>query len=379
VSEPGWGRGSLAALAALRRSVTALASASPRPEARLLWRELGNRLEAFEIFRRAARAAQAAGAGAGAVPAAPADTRQPHLAELVGRALSLERHRTVWTLEGLGYGHAERRAAGGAAPRDWLAADAAGLPASSLIAVHCGIGLSLARRRLAGSAGLPAAELRRELAGHLAACRELAPGHAPLLLEALGFIARLRFARRAGEVARELARLDAEAHACFWHGMGRALYFAPDRAAPWSSAPWRLIGALAREAPPGEPLDNALAGLAWGVTMVNLRHPRVLEEVLRRHAVPAAAAPAFAHGVSSAVLVWHDCSPDDPYLAAWRRHQPQPLGGEFASLWRRWVSGPAESALARGLRRARCEAGPGELFRLLSSAAAPAAPAAAAG
>ena len=238
----------------------------------------------------------------------------------------------------------------------------------SLIALHCGVGLSLARRRLAAIAAAPAAELRRGVAGHLADCRDLAPPvHAAALLETLGFIARLRLARRAAEVAGELARLDEEAHACFWHGWGRALYFLPGNAPPWAGTPRRLVAAVTREAPRGRERDNALAGLAWAVTMVNLRHPRVLEEHLRRQAAQDSGAAGFAHGVSSAVFAWHDLAPDDPLLASWRRHRPDPTGGELARLWRGQVSGPAEAALARGPGRQQCAGGLGELFRVRST------------
>jgi len=376
---------SLAALAALRRSVATLAAASPRPRGRLRWRELGNKLEAFEIFRHAEMQARSAG---GALP----------LAALVELAEDVVPYRRLWRLEGLGYGHAEERAAHAAhaaniaEPRGWLLAGAAELPAASLIALHCGIGLSLARRLLAASARAPAAELRRGLAAYVAGCRELAlPGHAAPLLEALGFIARLRLARRAGEVAEELARLDEEAHACFWHGLGRALYFLPRHAPPWPGTPRRLFAAVTREAPAGEGRENALAGLAWAVTLVNLRHPRVLEDLLASQPPWVAASPGFAHGIGAAVFVWHDCTPHDPYLAAWRRHRPEPAGGELARRWERQVSGPAERALAaaaavagavartcapgRGPDRFRRAVDLGELFRVRPGVAGPAGPA----
>ena len=366
------------ALTALRRSAVTLAAASPRPRGRLHWLELGNKLEAFEIFRRGEALARAAG------PALP-------LASLVERAGDLVPYGRVWMVEGLGYGHAEgraidaartaaraARAAGRPEPPGWLAAAATGLPAASLIALHCGVGLPLARRLLAASARSPAAELRRELAAYVARCRELAwPGHAAPLLEALGFIARLRLARRAGEVASELARLDEEAHACFWHGLGRALYFLPRHALPWAGTARRLFAALTLEAPAGEGRENALAGLAWAVTMVNLRHPQVLEKLLAGQPPWVAAAPGFAHGIASAVFVWHDGVPHDPSLAAWRRHRPEPAGSELARRWERQVSGPAEHALARagshGPERSRPARDVGDLFRVRPEAIAAAA------
>lgn len=374
------GRASVFALGALR-SATELAAATPGPDWRLRWRELGNKLEAFEIFRRAEQQARGGGRG---LP----------LAALVERARPLAGGRTIWLLEGLAYGRAESRAALAGGPQGRLAPGAAGaagtpagrgapvasdaffaagLPAGSLIALHCGAGLSLARRRLAASARLPAAELRRGLADHLAACRMLAlPGHAPALLEALGFMARLRLAWRAHEVAGELARRDEEAHACFWHGWGRALYFLPSHALPWTGSFGRLQQAV-RTAPAGECRDNVLAGLALALTLVNLRHPEVLAELLRRGGGELGAEPAFAHGVGSAVLVWHDCVPDDPWLARWRGYRPAPAGGELAWLWERQVSEPAEAALAGEDDRAPLAEDLGDLFRYRARSALPAA------
>ncbi|HYL05865.1 MAG TPA: hypothetical protein VE075_07485 [Thermoanaerobaculia bacterium] len=341
-------RASLLALGALR-SATELAATSPGPDWRLRWRELGNKLEAFESFRRAEQQARGAGRGLS-------------LAALVEHACPLAGGRTVWMLEGLAYGYAECQWALGAPrePLGWLA----GLPAGSLIALHCGAGLSLARHRLAGSARLPPAVLRRGMADHLAACRELAwPGHAPALLEAMGFIARLRFARRAREVADALARLDEEAHACFWHGWGRALYFLPSHALPSTGGSGKLLLAV-RGAPAGECRDNALAGLALALTLVNLRHPQVLAELLhRRGGELGVEDPAFAHGVGSAILVWHDCVPDDPWLARWRGYRPVLAGSELAWLWERQVSGPAETALAGEGGRVPIGEGLGDLFR----------------
>ncbi len=345
---------SVSALTALRRSAAFLAARSPGPRGRRHWRELGNKLAAFEVFRRAEARARAAG-------------REVPLAVLVERTFGLPLSTRLWALEGLGYGHAEGRAAAGAEALGWPAADSSSLPAASLIALHCGMGLSLARRRLAASAGAPAAELRRALAAYVTDCRRLAwPGHAAALLEALGFIARLRFARRAGEVARELARLDEEAHACFWHGRGRALYFLPRHAPPWPGAPRWLLATMAREAPPGECRENVLAGLAWAVTLINLRHPQVLEEFLTGQALGAAAAPGLAHGIGSSILVWHDCAPDEPCLASWRRYRPPPEGGGAIGLWEREVSGPAEAAIARDADRPGRTPDVGDLFRVRS-------------
>src|SRR5260370_35824070 len=123
----------LGALTGLRWSARALAAAMPGQRRRLAWRELGNKLEAYETFRRAAHLAETAAAAPtarAAPPLPPAAGHGPPLAALVEPALSLGLGRMLWTLEGLGSGYAERRAGAEAEPRDWLPAAGARLAAA---------------------------------------------------------------------------------------------------------------------------------------------------------------------------------------------------------------------------------------------------------
>jgi hypothetical protein len=397
------------ALATGQATAAALALAAPSLRERLGWQELANKLEAYSLFRHAAGAL------------GPGSRRLP-LAAQVARAQALGPYRALWVIEGLGFRHAEMGWRSGAEPRELLGGDgAADVPAGSLVALHCGMALSLASRLLgriavsevwepweaweaskawaasavseaSAASAAAAGELRRALAEFIAASREISrPGYAGAMLEGLGFAARLLRPRWVPAIARELPGLAAEVDACFWHGVGRALYFLPANLSPRRSAPWRAAAMALSEpvqaaGPPGSPgpqaaenraaeatigraCNNALAGLAWPLVLINLRHPQVLSSFLRRHA-PLAEDAAFVSGIGSALRVWCDCMPGDPYVAALRGYRPQPPEAGLARLWQRSIAAECAAAMEEDYPRLREQGRLGELFHFRPAAAA---------
>jgi hypothetical protein len=381
------------ALATGQATAAALALAAPNLRERLGWQELANKLEAYSLFRHAAGAL------------GPGSRRLP-LAAQVARAQALGPYRALWVIEGLGFRHAEMGWRSGAEPRELLGGDgAADVPAGTLVALHCGMALSLASRMLgriarsaawaasaASAASAAAGELRRALAEFITASQEISrPGYAGAVLEGLGFAARLLRPRWVPAIARELPGLAAEVDACFWHGVGRALYFLPANLSPRRSAPWRAAAMALSEpvqaaGPPGSPgpqatenraadaatdraCNNALAGLAWPLVLINLRHPQVLSSFLRRHA-PLAEDAAFVSGVGSALRVWCDCMPGDPYVAALRGYRPQPPEAGLARLWQHSIAAECAAAMEEDYPRLREQGRLGELFLFRPAAAA---------
>jgi hypothetical protein len=356
-------------LALLGQGAEMCAAVAPTGLGRLRWRELRNKLEAFELYQRGVPI------GAGG-----------DLGAAVARARRLGPFRGVWALEGLGnqYAAAEWRRRPAAAPRRLLAAGSTpGLPEDSLLALHTGMGLALAERVLGGLPPRPgSAELRRALARFLALCRDHSrPGYAGAAFEGLGLVARTLHPGLVAEIDAQLARPDgpagddaagrADLVSYFWHGAGRALYFLPSNAPPLCSAPWRAVG-MARAEPPHERgRASALAGLVWALTLVNLRHPEVLAELLVHHPLSGAESAAVADGIGSAVVLWQDLAPGDPCLAAFLRYRPRPAGGRAAALWQRLVAGPCAAAAAGEAARRMRQAGRlEELFRFSQGGAA---------
>jgi hypothetical protein len=144
----------------------------------------------------------------------------------------------------------------------------------------------------------------------------------------------------------------------FWHGVGRGLYFAPTHALPNSGSHRRAFEKAWREPPDEAGRRNATAGLAWALTLVNLRHPEILAGALRRSG-DIGSAEAFANGVASAAVVWHEIVGRDEHLEAFLAYRSPDLGG----LWSDLVAGPCEEALQDSQLRLRQGFGLADLFR----------------
>lgn len=84
--------------------------------------------------------------------------------------------------------------------------------------------------------------------------------------------------------------------------------------------------------------QNAIAGLAWALTLVNIRHPEVLAAFLQHHGTEVAKDDAFANGVCSAMVVWREVSPGDPYLDALQTYVPENAKSFLLELWNRCVT-----------------------------------------
>jgi hypothetical protein len=422
----------------LRQSALLGAAVAPSAAGRLAWEELRSKLEAFELYQRAvplgSAAAQEGGAGDGGALAAAVE-RARRLGPYRG-VWALEGLGHHWADAAIapwrgGPGQPSRPdrpegAGGAAAPRRLLdAAAVPGVPADSLLALHTGMGLAFAEQALDALPPRPGpAELRRGLARFVALCRDNSrPGYAAAAIEGLGLVTRTLRPALVADAGEQLARLDgggeameeggdglgaaapaagrpvagngdrardaagaaaaaaaADGHgqleATFWHGAGRALYFLPSNAPPPCSAPWRAVGMARREPPHAAGRDNALSGLAWALTLVNLRHPEVLAALLAHHSPSAAECGPMADGISSAISLWHQLAPTDPWLAAFLRWRPLPAAGRAAARWERLVAAPCAAALGVEGERLRQEGRLGELFYCRRGGAAPRASAA---
>ena len=103
-------------------------------------------------------------------------------------------------------------------------------------------------------------------------------------------------------VDRGLSAIDPDIVGYFWHGVGRGLYFLPINALPCSSSTWRAVEMAHEEAPHTLGRLNALGGLAWAVTLVNIRHPAILEAFLNVMMRP---------GWQRCILHWGECGAHD--------------------------------------------------------------------
>jgi hypothetical protein len=289
------------------------------------FRELGGKLRAYALFR-----------GAGMAPETA-----------LARTSRLNPWSRLFVLEGIGYA----RGNAGCPP--------AGSEEGALIPLTMGWGLAQAERSLRSApARSRAGESLRSFA---AACRELAPpGLAGAAFEGLGLVARLRWARAVPSLARALGEADGDLEARFWHGVGRGLFFVPGDAIPYGSPSGRALERALREPPPGLGRANALAGLAWAITLICLPHPGVLDRFLRRHSGRIADADSFRHGLAAAALVWCRSAGQDALLERFLAYPAQ-----APEQWQSWVRRPCERALDEQYPVLLRDGGWADLFRVM--------------
>lgn len=334
-----------------RRSLALFDAALPESVG-LGWRELGNKLAAFEDFQYAHRILDL--------------FDDLKLAEALGRADALGSRRRLWALEGLGYAFAESAWRDGSPPRGLLSGrrlDA--VPRAGWLPLHTGLGLSLARRRLHRlDSRRDAEEVAAAVQEHLELCDANArAGFRQAVFESLGLVVRQLDPAAAAAIDRELERHGREARALFWHGTGRGLYFLPSLIYPGSLP--RAFELARSEPPHALGRHNAVAGLAWAFTLVNFCNPEIVEAFVARSTADwnADDQRAFGHGAASAYTFWLDASGGDAAdqrLRAFREHRPE--NGE--SHWHRLVVEPCRAALERYPVLER-EARIGEIFRHL--------------
>jgi hypothetical protein len=327
-----------AAVGALRQSAAVLRLLASPDNLRLAWEEFRDKMRVFFWVRDVS-----------SLLGLPRDGTYVPLTELVGRAYALDPFRALWAVEGAGHYYAASFRGRDEDPRDLLTdAQAAAVPDSAMTMLHAGIGLAFAEQLFDGvTPQTPADKVRDVLRRFLALCRQNArPGYVGAAMESLGPVARDFHPQALVPVIdRELAVLDEEAQAYFWHGVGRAIYFSPTYFLPVGRSPWQAVEMAKGEAPHELGRLNAVAGLAWAVTLVNMLKPQVLEVVIRQHADEFARDGAFSNGLSSSLAMRYDTTPGQGFIAAFCEYQPSEPG--LAAAWDALVRRPCVDALRR--------------------------------
>ena len=211
--------------------------------------------------------------------------------------------------------------------------------------LHAGIGMSFAKSVLATlePTSAPMA-VRAAIARFASLCRNSSrAGYAGAALESFGLATRTLYPNLIPLIDNELPAVDGDLQGYFWHGAGRAMYFDPMNMLPSVNAPWRAIKRLPEEAPHDLAYKNALSGLAWAITVVNMRNPMVMETLLRHHADVAGANDAFTNGVTSSLMMRYDTTRDDARIAPFVHNRP--ADAAVATAWRTLITTPCEHAL----------------------------------
>ncbi len=268
---------------------------------------------------------------------------------LVEKSYAMGLFESVWAVEGLGLYHVEALRARNMPVENVLTTPAlASLRPGSLTMLHAGLGLSFARKCLTGvSASSPPAQIRQALEEFIRLCRDNSrPGYAGCAYESLGLVSLiLHNPATARALDRELTSIDPNVASYMWRGAGRALYFHPKNFVPGLRCPWRGISESRAIAPHEMARRNLRAGVAWPTTIVNMRHPAVMESVLLYQGEHDPDRDLFISGLTSSMVMRYDTSPDDPAIRPFIDHQPDPSNGLLCRLWKRDVKEPCEMAI----------------------------------
>ena len=317
---------------ALDPLVSALDRALPGTEAEVRWLELRNKIEIYLFVPNAASRLQIS----------PVE-RIP-LPTLVERAYALGPFLALWAVEGLGHVYGLQALQDTPAPRGLLTGpEAEASRPGALLMLHSGIGLAFAQSLLApvtphNAAALLPPALRR----FVVLCRENSrPENFQAAYESLGLVAQAFHSNLVAIIDRELQQSADDLLGYFWHGVGRAIYFAPRYFLPFADIDWVATPQLA---PHEIGRLKITAGLAWAVTLVNMRQPAVMERLLRRDAEVLPRTPAFSTAVASSVVMRYDTTPDAPFIPAFVEHRPDASGPGLVRAWEALIRGPVVSA-----------------------------------
>lgn len=311
----------------------------PESKTFVAWRELRNKVDVYQLVRSVEKKLKLPREG------------DFNLAEFVDSAYDLGPFPALWAVEGLGHDYADAARERGDELTDLLRGDhIEGLPRKSLLMLHAGIGLSFAQRPMESlNAKSSDEEISSVVSEFVRLCRENSePGYVGAAIESLGLVTRTFHWELVPAVDRALVASGPEAQGYFWHGVGRAVYFLLVNFLPYRDPIWRAVEMGREEAPHAVARQNLMAGTAWALTLVNMRHPEVMATFLDEHGDELwEDRSAFQNGVQSSVIMRFDTSPDDPYVEPFRDFQPPESKVRLVEQWKQLIEVPIEAGLDR--------------------------------
>ena len=290
------------------------------------------------------------------------------IGDLIVKAYALGAYPDLWAVEGLGHDYAVHSWNGGKPIRNLLTDETArSLPAKSMTMLHAGIGLAFAEKLMPKLTPYSSrGEISDVLDQFISLCRENSrEGYVGAAYESLGLVTRTWHPQLVPIVDAYLGGISEELLGHFWHGVGRALYFLPLYFVPELLSAWTA----ADEEPPHEiGHRNAIAGLAWATTLVNMRQPEIMLRLLRQRGEQLAQTDAFSNGVASACIVGWDITPGDVYIESFCQYQPANADRELTALWQKLAANAGREALQNYYPVLKKHDRLGEVFRYQSLA-----------
>lgn len=254
------------------------------------------------------------------------------LGPILVRAYALGQYPDLWAVEGLGHDYAASFRGDPHQATGMLQETHTGaIPTQALTMLHAGIGLAFAEDLMKTISPYSTdGDVRRILEKFIGLCVDNSrPGYTGAAWESLGLVTRTWHAQMVPIVDRHLRRINEEVRPYFWHGAGRALYFLPTHFVPGVYSPWLSVET---DTPDELARRNAIAGLAWANTIVNIRQPAILADLLNCRGSQLVRDDAFINGLLSVLLMAGNITPGDVYIAGFCSYQPDP---SVADLWQR--------------------------------------------
>jgi hypothetical protein len=280
----------------------------------------------------------------------------------IERAYSFGAYSSLWLVEGLGREYADRNWLKGAPPIGLLTTNQGyEIPDSSLLMLHAGMGISFARRFVGlltpFSSRLEVTEALDHFAGLIKSNSRV--GYEGAAFESLGLVTRTWYPEMVPLVEQTLWTSNRELVEYFWHGLGRAAYFSPFYMVPGNTP----FDGIAKEAPHRLGLANATAGAAWAFTLVNIRQPEIIVNLLQEYAGPSLGAEFFSNGMTSALMMATETIPGDPYAQTLCQYVPKTADTDLLAQWDQTVRGPCREARELYLPLLKLHDRLGEMFR----------------
>lgn len=290
----------------------------------------------------------------------PDEPPYPELTQIIEDAYDMEDYPALWAVEGVGHWYGSTYYDRGEVPHGILKDDRLNrLPEKSFTMLNAGIGMAIAQHWIKQVNHLsPVADIRHVLGEITTLCRDNAtPGFEGAALESLGLITQngqfyddARPDEMVQIVGRELQEIgDQEAFEYFWHGVGRAHYFLPINFLPGYGSIWHAWEMIREATEHNETAWlNAIAGLAWGATMVNIRHPKIIANVVKHHGNDLAIDDGFANGVASSLMMRADTTPGASFISEYYEYEPDASDADLVENWNSQVRHLSERALTEG-------------------------------
>jgi hypothetical protein len=294
---------------------------------RLAWQEFQNKIQAFYLFEYVD------------LVLGLSDVAELDLKETLGRTHSLGPFFSVWATEGLGHYFSYLRTSGGHLPRNLFSDNAISWPRESMVPLHTGMGLALAEALLARTR-----DPQTVAENFVQLCRSNSRHeYWQAAVEALGLVICNLHSGLIAPLDNYFSKSNEQLLPYLWHGIGRGLYFAPANSLPWWSAPSQVFGWI-QQAPHEVARRNAVAGFAWAMTLVNLRHPEIMARFIEQRGASLATDDAFAYGVFSSLFVWLNCAPDGSAVRSFCEYRPQQSNESLLQLWQTQIQQPGRLA-----------------------------------